>query len=321
MNLTNIDKLNMLIEQGMFEPVELDEKNIIDENGRGDFRIIYLMNDTVESFLVFKNAKYTGEYNDKFEGFTDIELEKREEGYVLIIKQEQSYFLIFFDDVELENYYYNYGKIGHFWIKGYEHLRVLEYQVAIVWDKMCYIGKESCTDNELKIASLKQFPPLNYCNYPCVPDIYQVPLEDKWHLSKDANNFMMEIAKKAGDTELEEKLLQYGENPTIKNAKKMAKLFRRKEHKKVIQLLMKYIEEAAAVYPDRSFGKSLDERNKKLLDKAVKRKNELEKAGMEAVVYKEEQFVYDCDSVEFNVYVMLWKDGLVNSSVRIEKIE
>ena len=103
MNLTNIDKLNMLIEQGMFEPVELDEKNIIDENGRGDFRIIYLMNDTVESFLVFKNAKYTGEYNDKFEGFTDIELEKREEGYVLIIKQEQSYFLIFFDDVELEN--------------------------------------------------------------------------------------------------------------------------------------------------------------------------------------------------------------------------
>ena len=294
MNLTNIDKLNMLIEQGMFEPVELDEKNIIDENGRGDFRIIYLMNDTVESFLVFKNAKYTGEYNDKFEGFTDI---------------------------ELENYYYNYGKLGHFWIKGYEHLRVLEYQVAIVWDKMCYIGKESCTDNELKIASLKQFPPLNYCSYPCVPDIYQVPLEDKWHLSKDANNFMMEIAKKAGDNELEEKLLQYGENPTIKNAKKMAKLFRRKEHKKVIQLLMKYIEEAAAVYPDRSFGKSLDERNKKLLDKAVKRKNELEKAGMEAVVYKEEQFVYDCDSVEFNVYVMLWKDGLVNSSVRIEKIE
>ena len=30
MNLTNIDKLNMLIEQGMFEPVELDEKNIVD---------------------------------------------------------------------------------------------------------------------------------------------------------------------------------------------------------------------------------------------------------------------------------------------------
>ena len=28
MNLTNIDKLNMLIEQGMFEPVVLDEKNV-----------------------------------------------------------------------------------------------------------------------------------------------------------------------------------------------------------------------------------------------------------------------------------------------------
>lgn len=75
-NLTNIDKLNMLIEQGMFEPVELDEKNIIDENGRGDFRIIYLMNDTVESFLVFKNAKYTGEYNDKFDGLRILNLKR-----------------------------------------------------------------------------------------------------------------------------------------------------------------------------------------------------------------------------------------------------
>ena len=66
MNLTNIDKLNMLIEQGMFEPVELDEKNIIDENGRGDFRIIYLIIYTVERFLVFNNAKYNCDYNDNF---------------------------------------------------------------------------------------------------------------------------------------------------------------------------------------------------------------------------------------------------------------
>ena len=319
MSLTNIDKLNIIIEQGMFEPVDFNRKN--ENASSGDYRIIYLMNDTVESFLVFKNARCTGEYNDKFEGFTNIELEKREEGYVLIVKQEKSYFLIFFDDIELENHYYNYGKIGHFWIRGDEHLRVLEYQVAIVWDKMCYIGENSCTDEELKIASLKQFPPLNYCSYPCVPDIYQVPLEDKWHLSKKANKFVMELAEKAEDIVLKEKLLYYGENPTIKNAKKIAELFTMKKHKKVVMMLMEYIEKAASVYPDRSFGKNADERNKLLLSKAYERKKELDKEGKESVVYKEEPFVYDCDSVEFNVYVMIWKDGIINSSVKIEKIE
>lgn len=319
MKLTNIDRLNIIIEQGMFEPVDFNSKH--DKNSREDYRIIYLMNDTVESFLVLKNAKCTGEYNDRFEGFTDIELEKRNGGYVLIIKQEQSYFLIFFNDIELENHYYNYGKTGHFWIKGYEYLRVLEYQAAIVWDKMCYIGEDACTANELRIASLKQFPPLNYCSYPCVPDIYQVPLDDKWHLSQEANEFMIELAEKAGDTELKEKLLWYGENPTVKNAKSIAGLFRMKKHRKVVMMLMEYIQEAASVYPDRSFGKSIDEKNKLLLDKAVERKNELERESKEAVIYKEEPFVYDCDSVEFNVYVMIWKDGLINSSVKVEKIE
>lgn len=319
MSLTNIDKLNIIIEQGMFEPVDFNKKNNNDE--RGDYRIIYLMNDTVESFLVFKNAKCTGEYNDKFEGFTDIELEKRNEGYVLIVKQEQSYFLIFFDEIELENHYYDYGKTGHFWIKGYEYLRVLEYQVAIVWDKMCYIGRDSCTESELKIASLKQFPPLNYCSYPCVPDIYQIPLEDKWHLSEDAVDFMLELAEEAEDMALKEKLLWYSEAPTVKNAKSMAALFRMKKHRKVIMMLMGYIEKAASVYPERSFGKNIDEKNKMLWDKAIERKKELEREGKEAVVYKEEPFVYDCDSVEFNVYVMIWKDGILNSGVRVEKIE
>ena len=319
MSLTNIDRLNILIEQGIFEPVGFSKQNA--KSDSADYRIIYLMNDTVESFLVFRNARCTGVYNDKFEGFTDIELEKRDEGYVLIVKQETSYFLLFFDKLELENNYYNYGKTGHFWIKGYEDLRVLEYQAAIVWDKMCYIGKEACTDEELKIASLKQFPPLNYCSYPCVSDIYQVPLEDKWYLSKAANEFMLELAEKAGDIDLKEKILEYGTNPTVKNAKKLAKLFRRKKHKKVVRMLIEYIEKAASVYPDRKFEKNVEENNKKLFDKALERKRELEKKGNKVVIYKEEPFVYDCDGVEFNVYIMIWKDMLLNSRVFVEQIK
>ncbi len=319
MNLTNIDKLNIIIDQGMFEPISVNQNS--DENERSDYKIIYLMNDTVESFLVFKNAKCTGEYIEKFEGFTDIELEKRDDGYVLIVKQEQTYFLIFFDDIEIENHYYNYGSIGHFWIKRYEHLRVLEYQTAIVWDKMCYLGEGACTAEELKIASLKQFPPLNYCSYPCVSDIYQVPLEDKWHLSEDANEFMIELAENAGDDDLKRMLLDYGKNPTVRNAKRLAKIFRLKKHRKVVMMLMEYIKKAASVYPDRKFNKNVEENKSLLMKKAFERKKELEDNKREAVVYREEPFVYDCDGVEFNVYIMIWKNGIRNSRVEIEKIE
>ena len=57
------------------------------------------------------------------------------------------------------------------------------------------------------------------------------------------------------------------------------------------------------------------------MKKANERKKELEENKREAVIYKEEPFVYDCDGVEFNVYIMIWKNGLINSGVEIEKIE
>ena len=56
------------------------------------------------------------------------------------------------------------------------------------------------------------------------------------------------------------------------------------------------------------------------MEKAFERKKELELEGKEAIVYKEEPFVHDCDFIEFNVYVMIWKEGIVNRKVNIEKI-
>lgn len=57
---------------------------------------------------------------------------------------------------------YNYGELGHFWVKGYENLRVMEYQIAILRDKYEYLGEKYCTEQERKLAMLRDFPPLNY---------------------------------------------------------------------------------------------------------------------------------------------------------------
>ena len=49
-----VEKLKLLLEQGEFELLE--EKT----EGRISYRLIYLMNDAVESFLVLKNCRMTG---------------------------------------------------------------------------------------------------------------------------------------------------------------------------------------------------------------------------------------------------------------------
>lgn len=46
-------------------------------------------------------------------------------------------------ELQLEVNLYNYGDVGHFWVKGYEYLRILEYRLAILNDKCEYLGEEA----------------------------------------------------------------------------------------------------------------------------------------------------------------------------------
>lgn len=54
-------RLEELLEQGQFE---LMSDTVID----GKLRVVYLMNDAVESFLVFEQARITGTYRKEYEG-------------------------------------------------------------------------------------------------------------------------------------------------------------------------------------------------------------------------------------------------------------
>ena len=45
-------------------------------------------------------------------------------------------------------------------MKGYEYLRQLEYRIAILRDKLDYLGENSCNANERELASLAEFAPL-----------------------------------------------------------------------------------------------------------------------------------------------------------------
>ena len=155
------EKLADLLELGQFELIGLPEG----EAGKipSDIRLVYMMNDTAESFLVFHEAVMTGTYLPEYEGELRAALDREEsdrsgkneqEGgrYILAVHQGDTVCTLFFKKITLECELYDYGHIGHFWVKDYEYLRQLEYKIAILGDKWEYLGETCCSEEEKQLA-------------------------------------------------------------------------------------------------------------------------------------------------------------------------
>ena len=310
--------LELLLSENQFELI------FPEPNGSAPrmIRLVYLMNDAVESFLLFHNARLTGSYDPAYEGELDALLTQDEnERYALIVHQGESVVTLFFEDLTLENHYYDYSQLGHFWMKGYEYLRQLEYRIAILRDKLDYLGEEACNEEERELATLAEFPPLNVCCYPAVPEKYRVVRENPWHLSEDASRVFQSIAFEAGDPKLLRRLKDYEQHPTKRHARQIARLLHRNVHAKTVDLLTRKLQKATSVYPSRTFGKAQQTRHLALELLARKKQKELEKRGIRSELLREEPFTTAQDSIEFKVHLMIWEKGILNRKTRIETWE
>ena len=191
-----LERLDVLLSQGQFELLLPGERY---GGGEKEIWLVYLMNDAAESFLVFHDAELTGTYQKEYEGEIDAALEKDGEQYVLIVRQGETVCTLFFSRLSLEVHLFDYGKTGHFWVDGYEYLRQIEFRIAILRDKLEYLGEAFCTEEEMRLASLANFPPLNFCCYPAVPDQYLVPSCPWWEATEEAITEMKKLASEAGD--------------------------------------------------------------------------------------------------------------------------
>lgn len=308
--------LQELLEQDQFELVFREKQEKADK----DIRLVYLMNDAVESFLVFKNARMTGEYRKDYEGELEASISHNGKEYILIVRQGNSVVTLFFDDIFPEVHLYDYGEIGHFWVQGYEYPRQLEYRIAILRDKLYYLGEEFCTPKERELAALSEFPPLNYCCYPAVPNQYIVPREDGWRPSEEAITVMEELAGKVNDKRMKRILRFYRRYPLSTVAKEIARMLHRNAHAELVDLLNKRLKEESAVYPRRSFGEE-DQKYMALIEKVKKRQEELKLQGQESVLLREEPFVNVKDGINFQVHLMIWEKGIVNRKVVVESYE
>ena len=187
-----LERLDVLLSQGQFELLLPGERY---GGGEKEIWLVYLMNDAAESFLVFHDAELTGTYQKEYEGEIDAALEKDGEQYVLIVRQGETVCTLFFSRLSLEVHLFDYGKTGHFWVDGYEYLRQIEFRIAILRDKLEYLGEAFCTEEEMRLASLANFPPLNFCCYPAVPDQYLVPSCPWWEATEEAITEMKKLAR------------------------------------------------------------------------------------------------------------------------------
>ena len=306
--------LEELLEQDQFELLPSKECDT-------ERRLVYLMNDAVESFLVFRGAALTGHYLEDYEGALTWSISRDATRYVLVVRQGDNAVTLLFENLDLEVHLYNYGEIAHFWVPGYEYLRQLEYRIAILRDKCEYLGPEYCTPEERRLAHLAYFPPLNYCCYPAVPAKYIVPIPDPWNPSEEALNVMEELARECGNKKLGWRLKFYRRHPWPLLAKRIAAMLHRTECEEVVDLLSRRLREAVQDYPRRSFGKATDNAIKRLEQQAEERRQELARQGIRAEVLREEPFTIAQDNLEFHIYLMIWETRGRDRRVRIETIK
>ena len=113
-------KLAELLGEDQFELVAVNEKDSQDIYVQdGEIRLVYLMNDAVESFLVFGNARMTGVYKPDYEEEILADLSHQGREYILVVHQDDSVVTLFFETLTLEKHLYDYSQIGHFWVEGY----------------------------------------------------------------------------------------------------------------------------------------------------------------------------------------------------------
>lgn len=306
-------KLDLLVSQGSFELV-----NYQPDQKTQDLKLVYLMNDAVESFLVFQEARLTGEYLPDFEGDLSASLSEDAQGYVLVLHQDTTVCTLFFQDLVLETHLFDYGKTGHFWVKKWEYLRQLEYRIAILHDKLEYLGTEYCNKTEQMLAILAAFPPLNCSCYPAVLDKYLVPKYPRWFVSQAAIDVMRQLALEAKDPALIRWLNLYRRFPIRIVASHIAHLLHQTSHAGVVDLLTDKLADAASSYPERIFSEDIEGQICGLYQQAKFRQNELLSQGIRSEILKEEPFQCTEDTLVYKVHLMIWKKKGKSRIVEIE---
>lgn len=269
------------------------------------FRIIYLANDCVESYLEFIDFEINGTCLTESDEYISASVERYNDRFLIVFRQgEGNVFTVTFKDTALKVHTYNYGKTGHFWVDGNYDLRLIDYWLGIINDKYRYL-EEYCSGEEIILAKLSQFRPLRYFN--SVPEKYMSDSDIAESTTPESIEIFTEFVRESGDEKLIDYIKQHGVG--IKNEKTIAKLLTKPHHSTIVNHIIDKIQSAAEIYPCRDYGEKSAE-YLRIYQRALKEAENYKNRFCNVRVFKEEPFVHIADSMDFKAHILISENGV-----------
>lgn len=276
--------------------------HIIEDDEKKICLIPYVMNDALENYIYLEGVRIQGTYN-KGDTIIANEVIEADKG-IIFTKNNEEIFTLWYDNFEIVLELYRFHDLGHFWKRGEDQWRRLNYVIGTIYDKLKYIGADACNTCEKRLFPLLGFKPFRA--YSPIEESFDIfyEKEELENLQMVGNMTMCELAKEAGCKELWELTYEYMtihvdlERMKVLNRKspfgklKRARLIKRYEelsnriyfymmtedcwplYNKIIELL----EDGMAEYKPRSYSKEDELKHQAKRDYVIK---ELQSKGYE----------------------------------------
>ena len=267
----------------------------------------YIMNDSMECYMVLENCRVVGTVQENYQGPTQVEFADHTMG--ISVRQDKNVYTAWFTGVRQYHSLYRYHDIGHFWCAGREQWRRLVYMVGTIYDKLKFSPTPACTDTELRLSKLMEFAPFRVYS-PVSESILSLYPE-----TREGAQTFAKLAEEAGDKSLARKVRLYDRFPNPLMAIHIANRLGKAKSARVYEYILGLLNSASSEYAHRDYGW---EKNAKLQMERSKVTEALHKegftgeyplfrrAGMEVLAAEEHPFtILETDDYRFRIRFMV----------------
>jgi len=263
----------------------------IDDNGIQHGHVPYIMNDSMECYMVLENCRVVGTIDPDYRGKTALEFADHTMG--ISVRQSENVYTAWFTGIRLHIQLYRYHEIGHFWADGQEQWRRLVYMVGTIYDKIKYAPQRSFTTEEANLSYLMEFAPFRVWS-PINDSILSLYPE-----TEEGARAFAALAEEAGCHSIARSVRRYAKHPGWMRSSRIASWMIKPAAIPLYNLILRKVSEASEVYPARDYGTARNarmqaERDKvtmALYDEGFSGKYPLfRRPGMEVLVAEEHPF-------------------------------
>ena len=267
----------------------------------------YIMNDSMECYMVLENCRVVGTVVDNFMGKTAVEFADHTMG--ISVRQDENVYTAWFTGIRQHWQLYRYHEIGHFWKSGAEQWRRLVYMVGTIYDKMKFSPEPGCSEEETRLAKLIEFAPFRVYS-PVSESI--LPLYPE---TREGAQLFAQMAEEAGDKKLARLIRFYDRHPKSLFAIHIANRLNKKSSEAVYQYIYEQVCAASAQYAARDYGQARNAKMRAERDKATAALHAqgftgdyplFRKSGMEVLAAEEHPFtILETDDYRFRIRFMV----------------